>query len=212
MRYVRIRKPHLLMRQAREGWEYRDWYIDSLPLLCRAAYKLDVPVVRFIDVLAITSPRTQVKKNVKETVRYFRTGTIQNMIPSTRAALAHYEETGQIRGQKTSSFAEALKGNGEAIVLDTWMAVALNVSQKIFEAKWARSMCERRIRYCATVMDITPARFQAALWGGTVLKSGVDTHVPSLSKLLQEELKLESCQGMEQRAWEGLLLTDVGCA
>jgi hypothetical protein len=104
-----MRSAKHLVTLAREGWEYRNWYADCLPILDEAASRLQVDTKRLTDVMAITSPRCAVKRNVRYTVRYLRTGTLpSDAIHTTGLALQHYEDTGEIRGPKTSEFAKAL--------------------------------------------------------------------------------------------------------
>lgn len=184
-----MRSVQHLMRLAREGWEHRDWYEDVQPALQEAVTTLEVEKNRLIDVLALTSPKCAVKRNVKITVRYLTTGTLpSDVMRNTRVALSHYEETGEIRGPKTSRFASALKGDTKAIVLDTWMAIALDVDQKKFATKWMRSCAERRIRYSAHIMGIEPRQFQAACWAGTVMRHGL-LSVPRIEPILLEEIR-----------------------
>jgi len=157
-------------------------------MLVKAAHYLNTHRHRLIDVLPINSPRCAVSRSVRVTVQYFETGVLpKEVIRTTHAALAHYEHTGKIRGPKTGAFARALKGDDEAIVLDTWMADALAVDQYIFSTKWGRSISERRIRYCAHVMGVTPRQFQAACWSGQIMRGKGNT-VPSIHRAFEEIL------------------------
>lgn len=162
-----------LSRLAREGADHRHWYRDSLQDIMTVCYRKNWGLCRFIDVLALTSPRLSVRRNVRVTIHYMSTGELlDGIIRSTGAAVTHYEETGVIRGVKTKPFAEALKGDPDAVVLDTWMARALGVDQKRFEAKRVRHSAARRVRYVSHLMGWTPAETQAAVWAATVKRAG----------------------------------------
>ena len=183
-----MRNVSYLIRLARQGWAHKDWYSKAEGALMDQSDFLDVEFDTLVDVLAITSPRVSVSRNVRVTIDYFKKGELSStLIRSTHAALDHYLLTGEIRGPKTSKFAAALKGDTDAIVLDTWMAKALGVPQSGFSSKRVRSSAERRIRYGAYIMGITPAEFQAAVWSGIVMNQG-RLAVPCISQTLNEEM------------------------
>jgi hypothetical protein len=100
--------------------------------------------------------------------------------------MSHYEETGEIRGPKTSAFAEALKGDEEAMVLDVWMARCLQVDHRAVANKGTREEAYRRIVKAARELEWSPAETQAACWAMTMKQAG--RNVPQLS--LSSELEL----------------------
>jgi len=159
-----MRTPKLLKRYALAGEHGRDWYDETREAVTDLAYILDVQPQYLADVLAITSPRVQVRRNIRIAVRYIKEGTLDGVLPGVRTALAHYEETGEIRGPKTSAFAAALMGDPEAIVLDVWMARALGVDQAKFSSAKVRREAERRVRKVARRLGWAPAQVQAAIW------------------------------------------------
>lgn len=128
-----MRSANHLCTLAREAMDWCQWYTHAkadIELVCKhKGWDFD----RFVDILAITSPRVAVVRNIRAAMYYmdiekYVSGTIR----TTRRAMEHYEETGEIRGLKTSAFARALKGDLEAIVLDTWMAEAFEIGQDRF--------------------------------------------------------------------------------
>lgn len=168
-----MRKPLHLMRLAREGWDHRFWYARAGMNIQTLCLQKGWDWQKFIDVLAVTSPRMAVRRNLRVTMGYMTYGMLpDDVIRSTHAALSHYEETGEIRGPKTSAFAAALKGDTEAVVLDTWMALALGVEQKKFGTKRGYQSGARRVRFVSAVMGEPPARIQAAIWAGIVRRLG----------------------------------------
>ena len=127
---------------------------------------------RFENVIAITSPRVQVARNITLAVWYCKFGTLPGAIRSTRLAMAHYEATGAIRGPKTGPFARAVLGDEDAVVLDTWMAKVFEVPHKAFDKKSVRATCADTIRQAAKVLGWTPAQTQAAVWTAAIRAAG----------------------------------------
>lgn len=172
-----------LQRHAIAGIHGKDWYSEAIPLLQVRAENFNVGLEEYNAVLAITSPRVRVHRNVKFTEDFFRQGmpALRRHLPGVRAAMAHYLDTGEIRGPKTSAFRRALSGDHDAIVLDTWMARALNVNQSKLSTKRVICEAERRIRRVAKNLSITPAECQAAIWHGVY-----NGNAPSLIEILKE--------------------------
>jgi len=97
------------------------------------------------------------------------------MIRSTRVALEHYYETGEIRGPKTSRFAKVLRGDDSVVVVDTWMARALGVPAGQARNKSTQELAERVIAAVAvrrsgrTLGEVWRyAETQAAVWAGMI--------------------------------------------
>lgn len=127
------------------------------------------------DLVAITSPRCSVKRNLRLAWGEF-TGRDRpgDMIRSTRAALDHYYATGEIRGPKTSRFARVLRGDDDVVVVDTWVARAIGVRDKDARNKSSQQLAERVVGVVrdrlstSTRVRWTLAETQAAIWCGTI--------------------------------------------
>ena len=162
------------------GAGHRHWYTAGLPALHAAADVLGVSVDVLADVVALTSPRVQVRRNMVLAVRYlqdrehWRTRDTPELarelgvIRSTAAALRHWEATGRIRGPKTRAFARALQGDPTALVLDVWMARALGVAQAKVNQKLPAAKAAQRVGKVARDLGWTVAETQAAIWAGTI--------------------------------------------
>ena len=162
---------------AREGASGAGWY-DSANVSIRAfCDRTGYDVARVCDVLALTSPRVTVRRNVSLALAYLATGSAPGIVPSVRAALAHYEATGVIRGLKTSAFARALAGDVDAVVIDVWMWRALGLDWPSVTPKRYRRAAAT-VRGIATRADMTPAATQAAIWVATRQRYGYVTHAP----------------------------------
>jgi len=153
--------------------QHKDWYDKSQHVIAKQAGELGVPAKHFAAVLAITSPRVPVKRNWRLAVTYLQTGQpASDTLTTTRAALAHWEKTGEIKGQKTRSFYEALCGNPEAVVLDVWMAKLFDVDPMTLRNKSVHGPLSNRIRSAAKRLNWEPRQVQAALWAYTIESSG----------------------------------------
>lgn len=172
------KKPRLasvstLVRLAEQGEAGRFWYDEAREQVDRGSVLLNIAPRRFADLLALFSPRVAVKRSIRFAVRYAETGEYAaDVMRSVRASVDHYEQTGEIRGPKTRPFADALRGDGSAIVLDVWMAVAFGVDQRAFNRVGVHAECTRRIRIAAKRLGWTPAETQAAMWYATVRNAG----------------------------------------
>ena len=171
-----MRSANHLCTLANEAMDWSKWYAHAKVDIERVCELKAWDFNRFTDVLAIMSPRVAVVRNIRVAMHYmttekFLSGTIKN----TRRAMEHYEETGEIRGPKTSAFARALKGDLDAIVLDVWMSKAFEIEQDRFRNKKVRSECERRVCRAARACDIQPAELQAASWAAIVRRHGRNT-------------------------------------
>jgi len=157
---------------AREGEDGRFWYRSGRAEIARAAEILAVSAGRLADLLSVFSPRVQVRRSIQMTVWYLEHGTTVGVMKGVRAALAHYEATGEIRGPKTGPFALALRGDDTAIVLDVWMARAFGIKHSRITGKRIGEACKCAIREVAARLGWTPAEVQAAIWTATVRAHG----------------------------------------
>lgn len=162
-----------IIRLALQGQDGRNWYDTARADVIEQARRFDVSPVHYANVLSIFSPRVQVVRNRRLTEYYFAHGAPhESTMQATRAALAHYVQTGEIRGPKTGPFARACMGDQEAIVLDVWMAAAFRIDQEAFSRIGTRREAKRRIREAARRIGWTPAQVQAAVWTQTVRNAG----------------------------------------
>lgn len=175
-------------RLAEEGSFARDWYSVAGASLRSYADLVGASPERVAGILAVTSPRVQVAWNARYADLYLRTGTVHpRILTSVRAALAHYEATGEIRGPKTRAFKDALLGDPSAVVVDIWAARALGIADDgRLEGKRYDEAADR-IRRVAKRLRWPPAETQAAIWAGVRGRYGFN-HV----NLLLDDLTLQT--------------------
>lgn len=123
----------------------------------------------FIDILAITSPRTTVKRNTINAIK-----TINNLDDidnisygitnkQTKKNLKLYLNTGNFNGLKINQFADSLKLIDGSICIDVWMLKAFNIdrlSPTYNDVKHIRHI----IKHIANKLNMTTYEVQACLW------------------------------------------------
>ena len=172
-------------RMAKWGAPHRHWYTSALPILAARAKFWGMTVADYCDILAICSPQTSVKNNFtladaycRQRIRLADEAPIDVAIAigameGVAAGLLHWECTGEVRGPKTGPFSLALQGDGDALVLDTWMAKAFGIAQASLSRKECRAAVAGTMAMVASRLGWSVAETQAAVWAWAVL------HIPN---------------------------------
>lgn len=156
----------IILQYARKGFAYRRWYRLARLTVERLAEQAETSPGRVSDIVAILSPRVVVSRNLRLAREYLEHGrTGADVTRSTRVALKHYEETGKIRGPKTSAFALCLRGDDNAVVIDSHILRAFGISIRD-RKKYVRQRIVSMIVDAAQCLSITPSACQAAIWAG----------------------------------------------
>ena len=152
---------------ARMGAGGRDWYARAHTSVVRYGLQTGNCPRRVADVLAITSPRVPVSRNVTMADHYLRTGEHPHgAMKQIRQALDKYEVTRSFGGLKVNAFSDALMNDPDAVVVDVWMIRAFDRSHwKSITPKRYREVVGL-IRRTATILGWTAAGTQAAIWTG----------------------------------------------
>ncbi len=169
-----MRSIHKLAEMALAGADNRDWYRWAKSDIRAACAYMGICARTFTELLAVTSPRTSVTRNVRYAIQLTAKPTHKphDMMRTVWAAYTHWRLTGEIRGPKTSPFSRALQGDLSAVPLDVWMARALLVDHKKLATKRVREPAEKRIRAVARILGWKPAEVQASIWAYTVRQAG----------------------------------------
>lgn len=166
---------------AREGMAGVEWYANAREQIAAYSARVGVEPAYTAGVMAVTSPRLHVRRNVRVTRAYIEDGVTEGLMFSVRRALEHFEETGQIRGPKTGAFARALMGDPDAVVVDVWMLRAFKRDTRATPAVY-RSV-SRGIQAVARLADMTPADAQAAIWVAVRRRYGFQSNAPVIFDL-----------------------------
>lgn len=169
------------LQLAREGIHGAEWYDTAGSEVARYAASIGQPTERVASILALLSPRVSVTRNVNLARAYLTTGSLDGVMRSMRAAVDHYEATGEIRGPKTRAFRDAILGDPGAVVLDVWMSRAFRWQAKRLQGKHYRRGVAS-VRRLASRFGQSPAATQAAIWTGARARYGfqpVDLRFPT---------------------------------
>lgn len=186
-----------LIALALHGFEALHWYDkakEEIDYVCR---KTGWCPERFTGLLAVTSPRISVRRNVRTTLHYLQTGILfPNIIGGVKTSVRHFDASGEIRGPKTLQFFNALRGDTDALVLDVWMAKVLGVEQKTFQNRRSREAATRTVKRVAKALGTTPRDTQAILWTGIIKVFG---RIPQLLPIKQEYANMVAQQGFPNK-------------
>jgi len=173
---------------ALSGLEFATWYDKARGEIETVCTFEEWNVSRFSDTLAILSPRVAVRRNVRATLAYVGQNVhFPTTMRNVRTSLRTYENTGIIGGNKVPFFARALRGDRQAITLDTWMAYALqNVetpSIKLFSRKATFASACKLVQSVSGMLGLCPRDTQATIWAGTFRQTG---RIPPFYPILEE--------------------------
>lgn len=153
---------------AADNLDGQNWYTlaqSEIRVICQLE---NWRVEQFTGILSVTSPRCSVRRNVRIALQYCGTGRIlNNVMRSVRRSIEIFNDSGEIRGPKTSTFNRALLGDASAVVLDSHMANLFEVRQSIaFRRKGDIKHWSKIVADIAAEIDLTPSACQACLWYG----------------------------------------------
>lgn len=167
-------------RYATIGRDHANWYRVARDVLGRIAAYRGWDYGTWVDVVSVCSPRLPVTRNLRVAYRAMDGGTLPNdVVRSTRAALAYYWITGEICGPKTSRFAKVLRGADNVVVVDTWMARALSVDGWAARYRTTQMLAERVIGLVAKDHGCCLSDAQAMVWAGVIRTLEPRGNVPS---------------------------------
>ena len=167
-----------LERYAKIGLDRADWYDKALAEIIGVCRRECWDVVDFARKIAILSPRVAIRRNIRLALTYQEyTDYLGGVVLGIKQSMSHYEKTDEIRGPKTGPFSDALLGDNEAIVLDTWMSKVMLPCEFLpdsssFRRKATRAGAEEVIRKVAKRLYLSPRDCQAAIWSGVFREFG----------------------------------------
>lgn len=156
-----------LMALAKQGEDGRHWYYHAREQVEALAAMVGCGRQEAARVVAQTSPRTSVKKNIRLAKKWLESGDESGMLPSVRASLKN-----NTFGPKTRAFYEALVGDDDAVVVDVWVARAFCVDERKVGSLYVLQPIQKQVRKVAARLGWKPAEAQAAIWTASVRAAG----------------------------------------
>lgn len=170
---------------------FKSWYSD-----CRLAIHeyvrwnyptgdFYVRVNQLTALLAITSPRVHVKRNVAlalevlsdiVNVSNFKYRSVDDVaklykiMPRTAENLLHWGRTGEIRGPKVLAFYHNLSGNEEPVTIDVWVMRYFGFTQESPNVTQRKAITDA-ITKASKQYKMTPAQLQAVVWAIAVTEA-----------------------------------------
>jgi hypothetical protein len=156
-----------LTRYACDGIDGRNWYRHATAQIDFVAHAEGWDSDEFAGVLATTSPRCSVLRNIRMSLHFMKHRDLR-VVPmrGIRRSVQNFLDGKGIKGQKTYAFYRNLSGHYENVTLDVWMAYALGIDQTDFNRVASRAEATRRVVRVARRLRIEPAEAQAAIWTG----------------------------------------------
>lgn len=150
-----------------DGLSGRNWYSDATQQIDYVSWLEGWDRNEFAGVLATTSPRCSVLRNIRLALHFMKHRDIR-VVPmrGIRTSVLRFLDGKGIAGQKTSSFYANLLGCPNSVTLDVWMAYALGIEQTDFNRVGDRQKATDRVVAVGRVMGISPAQAQACIWVG----------------------------------------------
>jgi len=179
----------------------KNWYDNSNEII-KQFYPKDYNL--FIDILAITSPLTNVKLNLLNTIKtvdnikYKRKNNIVYGLANKQIKrnLTQYEEVKKFNGVKINNFAKSLRLIDGHVCIDTWMLKAFNLKRHA-PTKYDVRYITEIIKSISDKLDMKTYEVQACLWvyakteiNGTRFKESHDFSYYLKSYFEQTNLKM----------------------
>lgn len=174
-----------LVHMALMGADHMHWYDLAQSDIAIACDILGVDAVAFTEIMAVTSPRVSVTRNVKYAIMLTDKPMHKprGMIGGIFDSYIHWLDTGEIRGMKTRPFANALMGDHTAIPLDVWMCRALRIPQLSLRRNAVFTRATQRIADAADYLGWWNCEAQAAIWATAVRAGGRNVMTVSAADL-----------------------------
>ena len=140
------------------------WYIDAEKVAHEVARNLNSDLEVGASVVSAFSPRERWTTNVAKAVAYSLGQDVvglPNNLKMANAALTLGFKA--LNGLKTNSFAKAIAGDENAVVIDVWMLRAVGIEKKTPNQTQYKEMADA-VAKVANELGMTPRATQALIW------------------------------------------------
>lgn len=164
-----------LKNYIRKGERHKQWYAKANHTIASLFPAEDTD--KLCEMLAVTSMNATLKANVslfiKALYQYKNDLPFDGFLPAVIDHLNKVRNNEKLTGRKVRNFAEALKGNPNAVVVDLWMQRAFGFPTDS-PTKKQYDFIERYIKRFAPKHNMKPVEMQASIWMGI---RGIDRQV-----------------------------------
>lgn len=140
------------------------WYHDAAEVARLVQKNLGCSFESASSVVSSFSPREKWAVNVTKAIAFSMgeevRGLSNNLLMANNSLLKGFKA---LNGQKTNAFAKAIAGDNDAVVIDTWMLKAAQVSFTSPSQSQYNAMATA-VRNVATEFGLTPRTTQALIW------------------------------------------------
>jgi hypothetical protein len=140
------------------------WYVDAERIAEKVAENLDTTLEIGASVVSAFSPRERWSVNVARAIAYSLGQDVHclknNLVMANNALTLGF---GALKGLKTNSFAKAIAGDEQAVVIDVWMLRAVGIEKKTPNQTQYFELVEA-VKKTAFDFGMTPRAMQALIW------------------------------------------------
>ena len=140
------------------------WYVDAERIAEKVAENLDTTLEVGASVVSAFSPRERWSVNVARAIAYSLGQDVHclknNLTMANNALTMGF---GALKGLKTNSFAKAIAGDEQAVVIDVWMLRAVGIEKKTPSQSQYWELVEA-VKKTAFDVGMTPRATQALIW------------------------------------------------
>ena len=140
------------------------WYVDAEKVAHEVARNLDVSLEKGASVISAFSPRERWTTNVAKAIAFSLgqdvVGLSNNLKMANSSLLLGYQA---LKGLKTNSFAKAIAGDEDAVVIDVWMLRAVGIEKKTPNQTVYWELADA-VKKVAADNGMTPRAMQALIW------------------------------------------------
>lgn len=140
------------------------WYVDAEKVALEVARNLDTYLEVGASVVSAFSPRERWTTNVAKAISFSLGNDVpgfkNNMVMANNALTLGF---GALNGMKTNSFAKAIAGDEQAVVIDVWMLRAVGIEKKTPNQSQYKELASA-VKKVAFDFGMTPRAMQALIW------------------------------------------------
>jgi hypothetical protein len=140
------------------------WYVDAERIAEKVAENLGTTLEVGASVVSAFSPRERWSVNVARAIAFSLGQEVtclkNNLVMANKALTLGFQA---LKGLKTNSFAKAIAGDEQAVVIDVWMLRAVGIEKKTPTLNQYRELVDA-VKKTAFDFGMTPRAMQALIW------------------------------------------------